>query len=320
MPKHSLTNKKRRQDVPEDKDMDNTKKPRITQRTSLKGTSNFRPFACPYYKIDPLVHQKCSNYQDKGLGHLKQHIRRRHNQAAFCPICGDTFEDTASLNKHIRRRSCQPNAFFLEPDGTTPEQREALSKRIPATLSREDQWFSVFDIVCPGYQSRPVSPYHETAMCEATLTYIRNNGPRVFIASLQQEVQWPQELDPSAIEPVLSQVLTHTLEQLAANMPSSEHRQGNDKGMSTEPSLGAESSESIAFSLHHPRIAEACSCSIAQIPQPKAACEHHEATTVNMVSGVMGVQGDDAHLRMSDRFPYLTNMLDDSLAFDSFEF
>ncbi|KAJ4403728.1 hypothetical protein N0V82_010611 [Gnomoniopsis sp. IMI 355080] len=159
-----------------------------------------------------------------------------------------------------KRRSCQPNAFFVEPDGTTPEQLKALSTRVAATLSREDQWFRVFDIVCPGHQPRPVSPYHETTMCEATLTYIRKYGPEVLIASLRQGDQLPQGLDPSEIEPALSQALIRTLEQLAASTPVNEHRQDNDKGKLNELPLGAESSQRIASNPHRPRTEDTESC------------------------------------------------------------
>lgn len=52
------------------------------------------------------------------------------------------------------------------------QQRNALARRVPLGVSLEDQWYAVFEIVCPGCP-RPISPYHDSEVSGAVLAELR---------------------------------------------------------------------------------------------------------------------------------------------------
>lgn len=52
----------------------------------------------------------------------------------------------------------------------TAAQYEQLAKRVPRE-SRADQWFDVFDILFPGHQPRPTSPFKSTEIGDEVQSY-----------------------------------------------------------------------------------------------------------------------------------------------------
>lgn len=275
----SASNKRKRLDPGGEISKNSRKASQLAPQIS---TRDIRSFACPLYKKNPLEYKKCSSFETKRISHLKQHITRTHSKVPFCARCLVTFQDTASCHDHIRQKSCQKSALFVEPDGITEEQRKALSYRVPSTkkITREQQWFCVFDIVCPRHQPRPLSPYHESTMCEGIIAQIRDCGLQIFIASLRQEEQWPLGLDASLLEPVLSMAWSHTFDHLAAIGSGSEARQEDNKGNSTGSSASAESSNLPASS-----------------PGPSKSADEEVADAQWDVS---------AHLAMANNYPNLT--------------
>lgn len=96
-------------------------------------------------------------------------------QPPFCTSCGTTFEGPQARDEHITTGCIlQP---FIPLDGITKQQRDSLHQRVASHLSLEDQWYAVFDIVCPGHP-RPISPYHDWEVSQAVLTELRS-----FLAS-----------------------------------------------------------------------------------------------------------------------------------------
>lgn len=187
-----------------------------TQQLPLQDVHDSRPFACPFYKKSPLDYRSCSNFEMERISHIKQHINRKHRQPAFCPKCGTKCQTKADRDDHIREADCLKSEHIVEPDGITEDQQEALKRRVPSKLSREQQWYYVFDIVCPKHQPRPLSPYQETVMCEDTLAHIREYGPEILMNRLRQEDQWPLEVHPSLLEPMISRAMKHTIDQFAS--------------------------------------------------------------------------------------------------------
>lgn len=93
-----------------------------------------KPLACPFWKVNPQQHPKCSNFKAHQINRVKQHIKRTHNQAPSPKTRPD-------------------------PRGINKEQANKLRRRSSAKLSPEKQWEQVFHIVCPG-QELPISPYN----------------------------------------------------------------------------------------------------------------------------------------------------------------
>lgn len=125
--------------------------------------------ACPYYKIDPRRHKKCSRYDLTSINYLKQHLTRRHKLCNYCPTCFAIFGDTASCNTHIVARLCQgPPPGVEKPVGIDAVQREQLSRRVSRKDNIVDQWMEVYHIVAGPDAPRPASAFKDDPIVEAT--------------------------------------------------------------------------------------------------------------------------------------------------------
>lgn len=113
--------------------------------------------ACPYYKRNPLLHQRCLLRNDlTETSFVVQHVERAHPRLPIhCPCCGEIFATRAENDIHVRGRTCNPREFRHE--GLTEDQLVAL--RIPRrNLNEVERWYSLWDILFPG-EPRPASPY-----------------------------------------------------------------------------------------------------------------------------------------------------------------
>lgn len=145
-----------------------------------------RSLACPFAKKDPARYHECYKNRITRIQDVKQHLRRFHEPPIYCLICKDTFKSEAELQTHAEARSCT-----LRPekvDGVDRDQKERLSKNVDRKLSTEDQWYSIFDILFPGFDPRPRSPYVEGSVNPVLLAFqdfMTHQGPSVLLASLQ---------------------------------------------------------------------------------------------------------------------------------------
>lgn len=292
----STPEKRKRRDDTNDNGGRQSKKHRGAPQNSRQDVCSPPPFACPFYKKDPRMHRKCSNFETKHIGHLKQHIRRKHKKMPFCPLCGKTFKTTISCNDHIRERACQYAASIVEPDGVTQEQIDTLSHRVSSAIERDQQWYCVFDIVFPGHQPRPISPYRQTVVCESTLALFQEQGPRIFIESLQQEVEWALGPDLSHLEPVLTRAFGRTLEQFASSRIEIEAIEEDHNSESTHATSSKELLEPSAPSPGQSQSGEKDSSFIARTWQPVAAGDPDpdEAERIDMPDDFAGLTAEDA--------------------------
>ncbi|KAF6824987.1 HET and ankyrin domain protein [Colletotrichum plurivorum] len=159
------------------------------QKTSEKKLT----FACPFSKKDPMKHRDCYKYTLNRIRDIKQHLVRCHRVPLYCPRCMDTFPNEEGRDNHIRDVDC-PKRQFIKLDGVTDSQRSQLSKKVPSNISKEDQWFGVFDILFPNHP-RPGSPYIDNDLLQdITLyqDYLSNHGPRILsdILTSRGAVTW----------------------------------------------------------------------------------------------------------------------------------
>lgn len=159
------------------------------QKTSEKKLT----FACPFSKKDPMKHRDCYKYTLNRIRDVKQHLVRCHRVPLYCPRCMDTFPNEEGRDNHIRDVDC-PRRQFIKLDGVTDSQRSQLSKKVPSNISKEDQWFGVFDILFPNHP-RPASPYIDNDLLQdITLyqDYLSNHGPRILsdILTSRGAVTW----------------------------------------------------------------------------------------------------------------------------------
>ncbi|EXF84460.1 hypothetical protein CFIO01_02775 [Colletotrichum fioriniae PJ7] len=108
-----------------------------------------RFLACPFLRKDPEQYAACAMLRLRRIRDVKQHMRRGHSPPAYyCPICWKTFQGTEDRDRHIVERSCDAPAV-PGPHWITQQQVTLLEGRV-SNGPTEDQWFSVWDIVCPG--------------------------------------------------------------------------------------------------------------------------------------------------------------------------
>lgn len=139
-------------------------------------------FACPFAKKDPLKHKKCYTKTITRIQDVKLHLAREHQIPIHCPRCKASFKTQGLLYHHAEGSLCQPRH---EPvyEGVNADQKALLKQRVSAKLSLEGQWFSVFDILFPGHQPRPLSPYVDSRLhieIRAFHDMMLAEGPRLF--------------------------------------------------------------------------------------------------------------------------------------------
>lgn len=79
-----------------------------------------------------------------------------------------------------------------------------LADRSSPHLTIAEQWFTVFDIVCPG-QARPLSPYHDSEVSEVVFTELREFvtgtlGTEIVFSGLRQSVAFGPQIEASLRE------------------------------------------------------------------------------------------------------------------------
>ncbi|KXH34399.1 hypothetical protein CSIM01_00310 [Colletotrichum simmondsii] len=113
--------------------------------------------ACPLFRTDPRRYAACAKCRLKRIRDVKQHMRRKHRRPEFyCPICWKTYSGPDERDEHVIECSCSTPQEPSKP-WITPEQDNRLEGRVP-NGSTVEQWYTIWDIVCPG-QTRPNPPY-----------------------------------------------------------------------------------------------------------------------------------------------------------------
>jgi hypothetical protein len=96
------------------------------------------------------------------------------------------FENEEDRDVHTRARSCEehPVAHW---EGVSEAQRRQLQKKVPAKMSEQEQWFTIWDIIFPGFP-RPQSPYIDSELSEelsAFRDFATGQGPGVLLDHLR---------------------------------------------------------------------------------------------------------------------------------------
>ncbi|KAM5347782.1 hypothetical protein ACJ41O_007606 [Fusarium nematophilum] len=90
-----------------------------------------RPFACPFCKKELRQYQSCARFGFKKVRHVKQHVLHRSH--------GHEIE---------------------------PPTKERLRQRSARGISKEEQWYEIFETLFPGHLPRPASPYNDFRLSE----------------------------------------------------------------------------------------------------------------------------------------------------------
>jgi hypothetical protein len=115
-------------------------------------------FACPFAKKDPLKYRSCNRYTLNRIRDVKQHLSRSHQPPIHCPRCMCVLGTESERDEHLRGSWCgvQDSIIF---EGVTLAQKTQLAQRVPSTMTSEDQWFTIFEILFPDHTPKPRSAY-----------------------------------------------------------------------------------------------------------------------------------------------------------------
>ncbi|KAH8742968.1 hypothetical protein F5883DRAFT_665972, partial [Diaporthe sp. PMI_573] len=117
--------------------------------------------ACPFQKRDPIRHQRCFGALLRRIKDVKQHVYRCHsNPEYYCATCYQIFDTPAKRDSHSRQRACQTvdHPSFEQFMGINGDQRKKLSDKSIRTMSEEEQWYQIWDVLFPNGE-RPRSAY-----------------------------------------------------------------------------------------------------------------------------------------------------------------
>lgn len=166
--------------------------PPTKRRTLSPSRPRRRTLACPFWKLDSQAHRPCFNRKFSRISDVKLHLYRKHKQPAsdYCQRCWTAYESRAHKEEHLRDplgQACQYNPS-ARPVGIDNNMAAALHKKSNPSLSTEDQWFAVWDIVFPD-EPRPSSPYINDNLSEDATQLqeiIINQWPSI-LASIAEE-------------------------------------------------------------------------------------------------------------------------------------
>lgn len=214
-------------------------------RTSHGESEAYPLFACPFSKRHPVAHKRCYRFHLKRIRDVKQHLRRRHHNPIYCPVCRRVFDDEDARDRHVIARTCSPNSMPVV-HGITEAQKKKLGERCTTGVSEEDQWFLVFDIVFPGC-ARPKSPYVNPLLTEELRSFQdfqASEGPQIVTDYFRRRGLL-HELDDATLDQLLADALERITDrwriqsQIAHSQPLSVRlqRRRSSETESTESTL-----------------------------------------------------------------------------------
>lgn len=161
--------------------------------------------ACHFWKLDSHANRNCFSMKLSRIGDVKQHLRRKHEHQAseYCQRCWIAFEDEAHKTAHLSDDSghiCRYNPA-ARPPGIDSAMSKRLREKSKSEKSLEDQWFAIWDIVCPGHP-RPSSAFINDSLTEEA-------------SQLQESIVnvWPSEL-ANVLEGALGLTASNDMDRL----------------------------------------------------------------------------------------------------------
>lgn len=181
-------------------------------------------WACPFSKWKPLTYHSCQSSILSGINRVKQHLRRKHKRPLHCPSCWLTFEREGPFYAHIAERDCDKREGN-EPEGVTTEQQTLLERRVDKRLTKEDQWYSIYETLFPG-RSKPNSPYVESGLSAefiAFQTFMATTGLNIVEQRTREHIPpslMPHQDDVLAFsQNLFQQAIPEILQRYEASRP-----------------------------------------------------------------------------------------------------
>lgn len=126
---------------------------------SSMATTHPPRYSCPFRKRHPVRHNECSRVRLSLIEDVKTHLKLRHTPEFYCKRCLITFQTDFLLKVHLNHQvyaPCEP--LFGEMGFVSREQAWQIFEEPSPSLSSQEQWFRIWDIIFPG-SSRPASTF-----------------------------------------------------------------------------------------------------------------------------------------------------------------
>lgn len=183
------------------------------------GDMDLKYLACPLFRKDPRRYAACAKSRLRRIRDVKQHMRRKHTRPEYyCPTCWETYSGPDERDNHLIQRSCNASDA-LSPPWISQEQDTLLEGRVP-NGSTEEQWFRVWDIVCPDH-TRPEPPFCFLGRMVEDISTMRRElweikGPKIIEDLVsQREVTLREPLteeNRSLLQRCIMEAVRHVLE------------------------------------------------------------------------------------------------------------
>ncbi|KAH7121736.1 hypothetical protein B0J13DRAFT_648481 [Dactylonectria estremocensis] len=154
----------------------------------VKEHQDSKPFACPFYRMDPVLHVDCISRKLNRIHDVKQHLNRRHSLEFSCSLCWEWFPSSRLLQKHIQSRPCERRDAPNDLEYMSSVAQDRLALRADRTKEGKEQWYMIWDILFDGYE-RARTPYLGSLVEEAigiTCSYLKREGNPVVSKLVQR--------------------------------------------------------------------------------------------------------------------------------------
>ncbi|KAK5654739.1 hypothetical protein OQA88_7064 [Cercophora sp. LCS_1] len=174
----------RDEDCDGDDDPRGGKKPRVT---TPDGQKKSRFLACPFWKWDQSRHHECFAKKLDTIGHLKQHLKRKHTPKFYCVDCFTTFNNGTDHHVHVQKAKCvKSQSAALTGIHITHQQGEMLVKKA-SQGSDEEKWHQIWAILFPD-DSPPTSIYLDSDLSEIFCRVLEYSQTRDGVSIVRDEI------------------------------------------------------------------------------------------------------------------------------------
>ncbi|CAG9981481.1 unnamed protein product [Clonostachys byssicola] len=143
-----------------------------SRETIASPRASNRPFACPFYKFNPVLCDGCKKFQFARISDMKQHLVRFHSLSELstsCLVCHNPFIDEQSKMLHLRDGNC---SIVAAPEKLSPQELIKLKEtKLSRRSSPASQWFAIWNQLFPGH-TKPQTPYKESNNIKEVISLI----------------------------------------------------------------------------------------------------------------------------------------------------
>ena len=144
----------------------------------------------------------------------------------YCCICMCTFDSEEDRDIHTREQSCEQRPVIYW-DCVSEAQKKQLQKYSPRSISEEEQWYKIFEILFPDHP-RPCSPYLDSELSDeinAFKDFASNEARSVLRERMALEGLSSEMFQASELTAFLETVIADVFETLSERWMALTQRQ-----------------------------------------------------------------------------------------------